>query len=126
VRGADFLSIFEKPQREALAMLFLNLHNEGLGIVEMLWGSCFFPLGLLVYRSRFLPRFLGVWLVIDGFAYVVLSLTSLLLPQYLHKVATYAQPALFGELAFMFWLLIKGAKPPALDATASSSAAAAG
>jgi hypothetical protein len=59
VRGADFLSIFEKPQREALAILFLNLHNEGLGVVEILWGVGLVPLGLLVYRSGFLPRFLG-------------------------------------------------------------------
>jgi hypothetical protein len=62
VRGADFLSLFEKPQRDALAMLFLSLHDEGIGVVEMCWGLGFFPLGLLVYRSRFLPRFLGVWL----------------------------------------------------------------
>jgi hypothetical protein len=111
VRGADFLSIFEKPQRDALAMLFLNLHNAGLGVVEMLWGLAFFPLGLLVYRSRFLPRFLGVWLAIDGLAYVIMSLTSIVLPQYQDKVYVYSQPALFGEVAFMSWLVIKGAKP---------------
>jgi hypothetical protein len=45
------------------------------------------------------------------------------LPQYSAKVSTYAQPALFGEVAFMLWLVIKGAKPPALDAAASWSAA---
>jgi hypothetical protein len=75
-----------------------------------------------VYRSRFLPRFLGVWLATGGFAYVILSLTGELLPQYQEKVFTYSQPALFGELAIMLWLVIKGAKPPA-DATGSSSAA---
>jgi hypothetical protein len=124
VRGADFLSIFEKPQRDALAMLFLNLHFHGIVVVEMCWGLGFFPLALLVYRSRFLPRFLGVWLAIDGFAYVIMSLTGVLLPQYYDKVLTYSQPASFGEVAFMLWLLIKGAKPPALDAAASSSAPA--
>jgi hypothetical protein len=81
------------------------------------------PLALLVYRSRFLPRFLGVWLALAGAAWVLLSLTDLLLPQVQDKVDTFTQPAVFGELAFMSWLLIKGAKPPALDATASSSAA---
>ncbi len=124
VRGADFLSIFEKPQRDALAMLFLNLHHHGFVVAELFWGLWLFPLGLLVYRSRFLPRFLGVWLALAGFAWVLLSLTGVLLPQYQDKVDTYCQPAFFGELAFMFWLLIKGAKPPALGATASSSAAA--
>ena len=122
VRGADFLSIFEKPQRDALAMLFLNLHHHGFVVAEIFWGLWLFPLALLVYRSRFLPRFLGVWLAIDGLAYVTLSLTSVLLPQYSDKVSTYSQPAFFGEVAFMLWLVIKGAKPPALDAAASLSA----
>jgi hypothetical protein len=124
VRGADFLSLFEKPQREVLAMLFLNLHSQGIVVAEIFWGLWLFPLALLVYRSRFLPRFLGVWLVIDGFAYVILSLTVILLPQYQDKVSTISQPAFFGEVAFMLWLLIKGAKPPALDAAPSSSWAA--
>ena len=123
VRGADFLSILEKPQRDVLAMLFLNLHGHGFGVAEIFWGLWLFPLGLLVHRSRFLPRFLGVWLAIGGFAYVILSLTGILLPQYQDKVFTYAQPATLGELVFMLWLVIKGATPPALDATASSSAA---
>ena len=123
VRGADFLSIFEKPQRDALAMLFLTLHGHGFGVAEIFWGLWLFPLGLLVYRSRFLPRFLGVWLAIGGFAYVILSLTGILLPQYQDKVFTYSQPATLGELVFMLWLVIKGARPPAMDATASSSVA---
>src|SRR5258708_2242424 len=123
VRGADFLSIFEKPQRDALAMLFLRLHGQGFVVAEIFWGLWLFPLARLVYRSRFLPRFLGVWLALAGFAWVILSLTGLLLPQYQDKMDTFTQPAVFGELVFMFWLLIKGAKPPAQDAAASSSAA---
>jgi hypothetical protein len=78
---------------------------------------------MLVYRSRFLPRFLGVWLTINGFAYVIISFTGLLLPQYQDKVFSISLPALFGELAIMLWLVIKGAKPPALDAAGLSSAA---
>jgi Domain of unknown function (DUF4386) len=124
VRGADFLSVFEKPQRDALVMLFLRLHDHQNTAAEILWGVWLFPLAILVYRSRFLPRFLGVWLAIGGFAYVILSLAGELLPQYQDKVFTISQPAFFGELALMLWLIIKGAKPPALDAAASSSATA--
>jgi Domain of unknown function (DUF4386) len=123
VRGADFLSIFEKPQRDALAMLFLKLHFQGYVVNEIFWGLWLFPLALLVYRSRFLPRFLGVWLAFGGFAWVALSLTGVVWPQNYDKVFTYSQPAAFGEVALMLWLLIKGAKPPALHATASSPAA---
>jgi hypothetical protein len=122
VHGADFLSIVEKPQRDAFAMLFLNLHGRGLVIAELFWGLWLFPLGLLVYRSRFLPRFLGVWLGLAGAAWVTLSLVSVVLPQYQSEVYTYTQPAVFGEIAFMLWLLIKGAKPPALAAAAPAVA----
>jgi len=120
VRGADFLSVFDKPQRDALAMLFLRLRDHQNTAAEILWGLWLFPLAILVYRSRFLPRFLGVWLVINGFAYVLLSLTGLLLPQYENKLFILSQPALFAEVALMLWLVIKGANPPA--AALSSSA----
>jgi hypothetical protein len=112
VPGADFLSIVAKPQREAIAMVFISLHGRGLVLAELFWGLWLFPLAALVYRSRFLPRFLGVWLALAGFAWVVQSLTGVLLPQYQSRVNTYSQPAVFGEIAFMLWLVIRGARPP--------------
>jgi hypothetical protein len=123
VRGADFLSVFDKPQRDALAMLFLRLHHQAIVGAEILWGLWLLPLGMLVYRSRLLPRFLGVWLIINGLAYVVTSYTGLLLPQYYNVVFNRAFPALLGEMALMLWLVIKGAKPPTLDAAASPAVA---
>jgi Domain of unknown function (DUF4386) len=123
VRGPDFLAVFEKNQRDALAMLFLNLHHYGLVVAEIFWGLWLFPLGLLVYRSLFLPRFLGVWLILAGVAWVVLSLTGILLPQYANKVDSFSQPAVIGEIVFMFWLLLVGAKPKPLPDPVSSPAA---
>jgi hypothetical protein len=118
-RGADFLTVLEKPQRDALGMLFLRLHGQGNVINEIFWGLWLFPFGVLVMRSRFLPRILGVWLVINGFAYLTISLTGLLLPQYMDKVNNIAFPVLFGELAIMLWLVIKGAKVQPLAAAAT-------
>jgi hypothetical protein len=123
VRGADFLSVFEKPQRDALAMLFLRVHHQEVLAAEILWGLWLFPLAILVYRSRFLPSFLGVWLIINGFAYLTISLTGLLVPQYEDRVSNYVFPALLGEMAIMLWLLIKGAKSQPADATTSLPAA---
>ena len=110
--GADFLSVFDKPQRDALVMLFLRLHHHQVVAAEILWGLWLFPMGALAYQSRFLPRFLGVWLIINGVAYVVLSVTGLFFADYQDRVFTFSQPALFGELAIMLWLVIKGANPP--------------
>jgi len=115
VRGADFLSVFEKPQRDALAMLFLRVHHQEIVAAEILWGLWLFPLAVLVLRSGFLPRFLGVWLIVNGFAYLAMSAAGLFLPQYEDLVSNIAFPALLGEMAFMLWLVIKGAKPPALS-----------
>jgi hypothetical protein len=110
IRGADFLSAFDKPQREALAMLFLRLHGHGVLVNEVFWGLWLLPFGLLVYKSGFLPRVLGVWLVLNCLAYVAQSVTGILWPQYLDTVANYAFPVMFGELATMLWLVIMGAK----------------
>jgi Domain of unknown function (DUF4386) len=113
-RGADFLAVFDKPQRDALAYLFLRLHSQGIFMNEIFWGVWLFPFGLLVYRSGFLPRFIGVWLMINCFGYVALSVTALFFPDYYGAAFRWAQPLLFGELAIMLWLLIKGAKVPTL------------
>src|SRR5882724_10912132 len=110
VRGADFLSVLEKPQRDALAMLFLRLHGQEIVAAETLWGLWLFPLAILVLRSGFLPRFLGFWLIINGLAYLTLSFTGVLLPQYEETVSHFAHPAQFGEVVFMLWLLFLGAK----------------
>ena len=122
VRGAGSLSIMQKPQRDALAMLFLDLHGHGFGIAEIFWGLWLFPLGLLVYRSGFLPRVLGVLLIAHCFYYLATSLTSFVLPQYESIVARFMKPLSFGELLFMFWLLIKGANPRPLAGPVSSPA----
>ena len=119
VRGADFLSVFEKPQRDALAVLFLRLHHHGVVANEIFWGLWLFPLAVLVIRSGFLPRILGIWLIINGFAYLTISFTGLLLPQYEVMVSNIAFPALLGEVAIMLWLLIKGVKVQPVVAAAS-------
>src|SRR5436309_9805627 len=109
VRGADFLSVFEKPQRDALAMLFLRLHQHEVVAAEILWGLWLFPLAILVYRSRFLPRFLGVWLIINGLAYLTMSFAGLLLPQYEDRVSDIAFPALLREMILMLCHVLEGA-----------------
>jgi hypothetical protein len=118
-RGADFLAVLDKPQRDTLGMLFLRLHGQGTVINEICWGLWLFPFGVLVMKSRFLPRVLGVWLIVNGFGYLSLSFAGLLLPQYTDKVYNIVFPVLFGEMAIMLWLLIKGAKVELLAAVDS-------
>lgn len=111
-RGAEYLNVFDKPQRDALGMFFLRLYSQGIFIDEIFWGLWLFPFGLLVYRSGFIPRFIGVWLMINCFGYVALSAIALFAPNYYQATFRYGQPVLLGEVAVMFWLLIKGARLP--------------
>jgi len=90
-------------------MLFVRLHSQGILIDEIFWGLWLFPFGLLVFRSGFLPRFIGVWLMINCFGYVALSITALFFPV-TTKPRSNGAAGLFGELAIMLWLVIKGAK----------------
>lgn len=120
-RGSGYLSVFDKPQRDAFARLFLDLHHQ-LDLANFMFaGLWLFPFGLLVYRSRFLPRFLGVWLILAGCAWLAFSVTSLLFPAYGDKAFSITQPIAMGEVATMLWLVIMGAKEKPLAATASAS-----
>jgi len=123
VRGSGFLTILDQAQRNALAMLFLNLRGYGFDVAGIFWGLWLFPLGLLVYRSGFLPRILGVALIANGFAFPINSLTSLVLPHYEALVSGWTRPFHFGEQLFMLWLLIMGAMPkPAANLASSATA----
>jgi hypothetical protein len=114
VRGTNFLSVFDEPQRNALARLFLNLRGGGFDVAGILWGLWLFPLGLLVYRSGFIPRFLGVLLMVGCFAYLANSFASLVLPQYEAALSRWMNPIQLVEMVFMLWLLIIGAEPKPL------------
>ncbi len=109
-RGEGFLSALDQSQRFALGMMCFHLSDLGTHISEMFWGLWLFPLGWLVFRSGFLPRTLGVWLLLNGVAYVVISLIGLMLPELSDTIYKFAFPALLGEVALMLWLLILGIK----------------
>ncbi len=119
VSGADFLSVFAKPQLDALAYLFVRLHNQGIIVASIFWGLWLFPFGMLVIRSGFIPRVLGFLLMIAGSAYLANSFVILVLPRYAPMVSQVALLLEVAELPIIFWLLIWGAKTRPNDAPAA-------
>jgi hypothetical protein len=108
--GADFLSVFTTPQLDALALGFLRLWSHGNYLNEAFWGLWLFPLGILVMKSRFIPRILGIFLIAACFAYLAASFTSIALPAHANIVSLAAVPFEgLGELSFVVWLLVRGA-----------------
>jgi hypothetical protein len=109
--GANFLSVIDAHQRDALAYLFLNLHDDGNMVAQIFWGLWLFPFGICVMRSGFIPRILGVLLMIAGPGYLASSFGELVLPQYAPAIGQVARILTLAELPIIFWLLIWGARP---------------
>lgn len=101
---------FSEAQRIAQMMVSLDSYDNGILVDEIFMGLWLFPLGVLILRSGFLPRILGVLLFIAGLAYLAESITWLLLPAFGHFVSKFASPLRALELATPLWLLIMGAK----------------
>lgn len=107
----DVLKTFDLSQRQDLAMFLFKVNNYGSMTVELFWGLWLIPFGQLVYRSGFIPRILGVLLVVNGISYIVHCCTSLLFPEYQNLVRQIATPFwVLGEITITLWLLIKGVK----------------
>jgi hypothetical protein len=108
--GANYLSVFSKPQLDALVLGFLSLNGKGNTVDSIFWGLWLFPFAILVIKSGFLPRVLGILLLLAGVANTASNVISIVLPAYSHMVSKVAMPFMFGEFPIIFWLLIKGTK----------------
>ena len=111
----DFLKVFAPAQLEAMALFLLRLANgSGQGLLEIFWAPYYVAFGLLVVRSRLLPKVLGILLMLMGFGFAVNILQKFLIPQLYPAAFTQLAMALgaLGGLPTMLWLLIKGAHTP--------------
>lgn len=113
--GADYLHAFTRAQLNARVMLELDGYRHGLLVLKVFWGLWLAPLGWLVLRCGFLPRVLGVLLVLGCIGYLTDVAGTLLLPSYpASVVADYATlPASLGEIGTCLWLLLVGARAKA-------------
>jgi hypothetical protein len=103
--GAGHLTAFAPDQLQALVPLFLDLHEQGVFIAQIFWGLWLFPLGFLVFRSGYIPRLLGVLLIIGGLGYLIDCLIVFLIPGLDVTVSLFT---FWGEVLLPLWLLIKG------------------
>ncbi len=104
LNGADYLTAFEADQLQAKVMLFLDLHEHGIHISGIFWGLWLCPMGYLVFKSGFLPRILGILLIIGCLGYLIDSVRFFFFPSF-EPIVLYT---FWGELLLPLWLLIKG------------------
>ena len=121
--GNQFLSVFSTSQREALSLGFLYLGGNLSLVLTMFWGLWLIPFGLLVIRSGFFPKVLGILLILAGSGYVVTSAAFFLVPDQLAAIRRVVSPLYFGEVPIILWLLFVGAKVPEVAVGAKESLA---
>ncbi len=105
---AGYLAAFGAVQLNAMVMLFADLQYYGYYIAQISFGLWLVPLGYLVIKSGFLPRILGILLIIAAFGHLSGFLAAFLLPGY----ESFADLAAALEIPFGLWLLVKGVKSP--------------
>lgn len=107
--GAEYWSAFDKHQLDAMTLGCLVLQGYGTSAITALWGLWLLPFGILVYRSSFIPKILGIFLIIGSFGWLLICVISLLFPLYAH-LAEQLRILAIGEVLIILWLLIKGVK----------------
>ncbi len=111
--GAEYLTGLWPDQLNAQVMFFLEMHAKGIFIAQIFWGLWLLPLGLLVIKSGFFPKILGIFLVAGCFGYLIDFLRQALFPESPEIISTIATiPSGISEISITLWLLIKGVKEP--------------
>lgn len=109
--GSEYLQAFNQNQLNALSLFFLNLYQFGLIIVQIFWGLWLLPLGLLSIQSKYIPKWIGILLIIGCVSYVIIVVVGFLCPQYNESVSSVLMiPLALGEFSIIGWLLAKGVK----------------
>jgi hypothetical protein len=104
---SNTLTLFSPDQFSAQVMLFLTTFRSNWYFGLLFFGIHLGLLGYLVFRSNYIPKILGVLLVVAGLGYLLTNLKPFLFPQ---LNVDFAEYTFYGELIFMAWLLIKGSK----------------
>jgi uncharacterized protein DUF4386 len=111
-KGGGFLTVFDKAQLDALGYLFIRMHGSGIMVASIFWGLWLIPFGMLVVRSRFMPRIIGYLLFAGAAGYLSYATAAVLFPAYASQVGDVAKILEIGEIPIVFWLAIWGATGP--------------
>lgn len=103
--GAVLFLIHSAEQSPLLIELFLYIHEYGVFIAQIFWGLWLFPMGYLVYKSNYIPKFIGVLLMIGCFGYFVDSFIFFLYPDF---GIMFSEFLFIGEVILPLWLVFKG------------------
>jgi hypothetical protein len=109
LKSAEFLKAFDPSQMQILANLSLRAHDVAFNIALIFFGFTCLVNGYLIFRSGYLPKFVGILMQIAGLSYLVGCFAALFAPSFADLITpAILLPPLIGELSFCLWLLLKG------------------
>ena len=109
--SAEYANGLGQAGANALVVMFTDIQGNGLDINELFFGLWLLPLSYLVIKSRYFPRVIGGLLIIAGLSWIAQFLVILLAPS-LKGVISFLGVGSDGELIFIGWLLVRGARAP--------------
>lgn len=107
LKGDGYLKVFDTNQLYAQAMLFLNAFTDGWNLGLVIFGLHLLILGYLAFKSGYIPKILGILVIVAGLGYTIDSFGKFLSPSYDLSLAMFT---FIGEVLLIFWLLWKGIK----------------
>ncbi len=110
LNGADYLNVFQVDQLQALAMIFLYVYKNGFMIAQLFYGAWLFPLGYLVFKSGFIPRILGILLMLHCAFWLMTFLQFFLFPDFTAIIYISYPLGFIAEFGLSLWLMIRGVK----------------
>lgn len=121
LHNTSYQETFSIEQLQTLSLFFLNLQSQGYNISLFLFAFYFPIIGYLIYKSNFLPKFLGIIYTFAGVGYLINSLAWFLFPHIASYLFPYVLlPAFIGEVSMALWLIVKGVKIPKGDTISTS------
>lgn len=111
--AAPYTASFEPDKLSAGVMFFLDLHSHGLLAVEIFWGLWLLPFGLLILKSNFIPKILGILLIVACFGYLADVVTRVMFPDHAATISPVVGFLKFGEPLIILWLLVMGTREKA-------------
>ncbi len=116
--GADYLKTFSPDQLNTLALLSLKLYGYGGGIFLVFSGVAWILRGYLIFRSGYLPKFLGALLALAGVGFVTRNFALVLAPAY--ASSGLLLPTIIAVLSLTLWLLVRGVDVPKWEEKAAT------
>lgn len=110
LEAKSYLDVISLSQRQAFSLFYIELFNHGYMIGQVFFALWVLPLGLLILRSKFIPKVFGIFFIIESACYLLSVLVHFIIPGTMFENLLHI-PGMIAEFSFLFWLLISGFYP---------------